>query len=244
MKNILCVKWGNKYDSYVEKLKNQIDNNCTCEYKFYCLTDNPKHPYDIKLPTLWDEHYNPEKNHFWAYRKLYMFNEELFPELDGDEFLFFDLDVLIHNSINPFFNLEMDKPWIIRGWWNNIETCILNYGKGISPLTNSSVIRWNRGQLKHVYDHVQKNTKFIFFTYKSLDNYINHHWYDIFEDRSDTFNVFEKGLIYSWYKGNIYSSDMETKKLRNDHIVCLFNNSAETNEHMYDIREIKKLWNQ
>ena len=54
MINIICVKWGTKYDTYVEKLKTQIENNCTLDYKFFCLTDNPKESYDIQLPTTWD----------------------------------------------------------------------------------------------------------------------------------------------------------------------------------------------
>ena len=242
MKNILCVKWGDKYDSYVDKLKQQVENNCSYDFNFYCLTDNPQKEYDILLPTRWDKYFNSNRNSFWAYRKCYMFNESLFPEIHGNEFLFFDLDILIHNSIDSFFELEMSKPWIVKGWWNNIETCIKNYGKGISPVTNSSVIRWNRGQLGHIYNHILDNSEFVFFTYKSIDNYINRHWYNILEDRSDTFNVFEKGLIYSWYKGNVYPNDMEIKKLRKDHVICLFNNSSETGEHMYEIQEIKSLW--
>ena len=50
--------------------------------------------------------------------------------------------------------------------------------------------------------------------------------------------------MYSWYKGNIFPNDMDLKKIRNDHKICLFNNSADTknNEHMYEIDEIKELW--
>ena len=158
MKNILCVKWGNKYSTeYVEKLKQQLEKHCSYDFNFYCLTTNPEKEYDIPLPMKWNKHFIPDKNHFWAYRKLYMFNEELFPDIKGDEFLFFDLDVIFHNNIVYFFELEMSKPWIIRGWWNDIEVCKKNYNKGVSPLINSSVIRWNRGQLLDVYNHIKNN---------------------------------------------------------------------------------------
>ena len=162
MKNILCVKWGDKYSSlYVEKLKQQIEKYCSYDFNFYCLTDKPEKEYDLQLPQLWDKYFIPDKNHFWAYRKLYMFNDFI----EGDEFLFFDLDVILHNSIDYFFELEMSKPWIVRGWWNDIEVCKKNYNKGISPLINSSVIRWNRGQLKDIYDHITfvPRIYFIFF---------------------------------------------------------------------------------
>ena len=114
MKNILCVKWGDKYSTeYVEKLKQQIEKHCSYDFNFYCLTDKPEKEYDLQLPELWDKYFIPDR--FWAYRKLYMFDEELFPDIQGDEFLFFDLDVVFHNSIDYFFELEMSKPWIVRG---------------------------------------------------------------------------------------------------------------------------------
>tara|TARA_B100000073_G_scaffold320098_1_gene299514 strand:- start:267 stop:779 length:513 start_codon:yes stop_codon:yes gene_type:complete len=168
-----------------------------------------------------------------------MFDEELFPDIQGDEFLFFDLDVVFHNSIDYFFELEMNKPWIVRGWWNNLEECKKNYNKGISPLINSSVIRWNRSQLKEIYDHVNDNAEYIFFTYKTIDNYFNRVWYDIRDDQSEKFNLFEKNKIYSWYKGNIFPDDMENNVLRKDHIVCLFNNNT-----IEDDKAIEEVWKQ
>jgi len=243
MKNILCVKWGDKYNGYEEKLKEQLEKHCSFDFNFYCLTDNPTKEYHIQLPNHWDEYYVP--NMFWAYRKFYMFNENLFPEIEGDEFLYFDLDIIFHRSVDYFFNLDMEKPWIIRGWWNSHEKCKLNYNKGESPLVNSSVIRWNRGQLLDVYNHIagetilynKSNTSYIFAAFKTIDNYLNRIWYDVENDRSDLFNVFERNIIYSWYKGNTYPYDMETKKLREDHILCLFNNSSTE-----DDGDIEKLW--
>ncbi len=243
MKNILCVKWGDKYDAYVEKLKKQIEDNCSFDFNFYCLTDNPQNDYDIQLPTTWDPYYNPETNYFWAYRKCYMFNENLFPQIKGKEFLFFDLDVLFHKSIDEFFKLNMDKPWIVRGWWNDADNCKKNFGKIKSTPLNSSIIRWNRGQLKPLYDHIEKHYEYIFFTYSTIDNYFNQCWYNIHDEEDGFLKGFNKGLIYSWYKGNIFPDDMDTKILRKDHTVCLFNNSAQgVDEHMDQVEEIKNLW--
>ena len=265
MKNILCVRWGDKYDDHVEKLKEQVDKHCSSEYKFFCLTDNPKHSYDIQLPTTWDEHFDPVKNKFWAYRKCYMFNEDMFPELDGDEFLYLDLDILIHSSIDPLFELDDSHPLIVRGWWNDLVNCKKNYGKIKSTPLNSSIVKWKRGQMKPVYDHIDGYTDFIFFSYSTIDNYFNHFWYDMHTEgtshdldissirpgQSDKklFNVFEPGITYSWYKGNIYPDDMEPNKLRPENMICLFNNSHSVNigsmgdEHMYEIEEVKALWN-
>ena len=242
MKNILCVKWGDKYDAYVEKLKEQVENNCSYDFNFYCLTDNPQKEYDIPLPTHWDKYFIPEKNAFWAYRKFYMFNENLFP-FEGDEFLFFDLDILIHKSIDPLFELDMEKPWIVRGWWNDIENCKKNFGKIKSTPLNSSIIRWNRGQLQPVYKQISKEPEYIFFTYPTIDNYLNHCWYDIHDEDEGFLNPLPQGITYSWYKGNVYPVDMEKKVLRKNHMICLFNNSAAgIDEHMHEISELNGLY--
>ena len=245
MKTIVCVKWGQRYDDYVEKLKANCEKYGTFD-RFYCLTDRPERDYDIALPTHWDKHFNPESRQFWAYRKCYMFNEDLFPEMEGDEFLFLDLDVLFHQSIDAFWELDMEHPWIIQGWWNDLGNSRAQYGKIVATSLNSSVIRWNRGQLKPIYDHINDNAEYIFFFYRTIDNYFIHHWYDLHKQEPVLFDVFPKGMIYSYYKGNIYPEDMELNKIRPECIVCLFNNSAAYGEkeieHMWEIEEIKDLW--
>ncbi len=265
MKNILCVRWGDKYNDHVEKLKQQVETRCSLDYKFFCLTDKPKYSYDIQLPTTWDHHFDPVRNGFWAYRKCYMFNEDLFPQLDGDEFVYLDQDILIHNSIDSLFLRDTNNPWIVRGWWNDTENCKKNYGKIKSTPLNSSIIRWNRGQLKPVYDHINDHADYIFFTYSTIDNYFNHFWYNLYdefeaetsmlddikkgESTKKLFRGFEQGIAYSWYKGNIFPEDMDLNKVRTDNMICLFNNSYSINagktgdEHMYEIDEVKKLWN-
>ena len=109
---ILCVLWGDKYGrEFVEKLKDQCEKKCSVPYNFYCLTDNPLHSYDIPLPVDWNDY---ENGNFWAYRKLYMFNESHY-DIRGDNFLYMDLDVIIHQDLKYFFELEMDRPYIVRG---------------------------------------------------------------------------------------------------------------------------------
>jgi len=227
---ILCVKWGDKYDhTYVEKLKEQCEQNCSVPFNFYCLTDNPTKPYDIQLPTTWDAYYHADRDFFWAYRKYYVFglgNNNFLPEIEGEQFLLLDLDVRIHQDLKYFFELSMDKPWIVRGWWNNPDTVKQNFAKHKSTPLNSSVIRWNRNQLKDVFDNINRNAEVIFFTYPSADNYFNHHWYNIWDEDASFFQGFPQGDIYSWYKGNVYPDDMEKHKLRENMKICLYNNSG------------------
>ena len=249
---IICVRWGNKYDfTYVKKLKEQCEENCSVPFNFYCLTDSlinlPDRPYipkQIQLPTYWDKYYMKDRNFFWAYRKCYMFRDderdEDFGEIEGNKFLFLDLDVIIHQDLKYFFDLPMDKPYIVRGWWNNTSTVKRNFSKHKSTPLNSSVIRWDRGQLNDVWNQINANPEVIFFTYPSLDNYLNHKWYNIWDEDMGFFRGFPKGDIYSWYKGNTFPDDMEKRKTREDHKICLFNNST-FNEGIND-EEIKKLW--
>ena len=158
---------------------------------------------------------------------------------DNSKFLFLDLDVIIHQDLKYFFDLPNDKPWIVRGWWNDIHMVKQNYAKYKSTPLNSSTILWKKGQMVPVWDHVKSNKEFIFFTYPSLDNYFAHHWYDPWKEDEGFLQGFPQGDIYSWYKGNIFPDDMEKKKKREDHKICLFNNSAETS----DVEELKSLWN-
>ena len=224
MNNVFCIKWGDKYDdSYVEKLKEQCEKNCSVDFNFYCFTDNPTRECDIQLPTYLDKHYIPSKNFFWAWRKCYMFSDD---HVEGDRFLFLDLDVIIHQDLKYFFELPMDKPWIVRGWWNDPDTVKQNFAKHKSTPLNSSVIRWDRGQLKKVYNEINKHAEVIFYTYPSADNYFNHHWYNVWNEDKGFFRGFPQGDIYSWYKGNVFPNDMEAHKLREDHKICLYNNSG------------------
>ena len=284
---ILCVNWGNKYGrTYVKKLKEQVEKNCSVPFNFYCLTDKPAlgHRYDIILPTYWDEYFLPEKKFFWAYRKCYMFGlthddvetrearyhwwlkhhynrthdetsmkfnvrwkndleAKLFHRIgriQGNKFLYLDLDVIIHQDLKYFFDLPMDKPYIVRGWWNDASVCKKNFAKYKSTPLNSSVIRWDRGQLYEVWKEIYANPEMCFFTYPSIDNYLNHRWYNIWKENSGFFKGFPKGDIYSWYKGNIFPKDMKLNKIRKNHKICLFNNSTQTEGE--NDEEIKKLW--
>ena len=120
---------------------------------------------------------------------------------------------------------------------------IRNFSKFKSTPLNSSIIRWNRGQLKKIYNEINQNSEFIFFTYPTIDNYFNHRWYNIHDEESGFLNPLPKKIIYSWYKGNMYPDDMQEKVLRKDHMICLFNNSTkDVYEHMHEISELNGLY--
>jgi len=83
---ILCLKHGTKYSAeYVNKLYNMVARNCTLDYEFVCLTDDPKGINEnIKILPL------PGHLQGW-WCKPYMFSKDL--PLKGTV-LYMDLDVV------------------------------------------------------------------------------------------------------------------------------------------------------
>lgn len=232
MKTILCTKWGTKYDGYELKLYDKVKPWCD---KFYCITDNPVNDFDIKMPDLFGD-----QPGFFTYQKLYQFDEDLVG-IEGDKFLAFDLDVLIHNSIEPLWDL--DEPYILQSKWQDPYLTHKNWGRNRSVTINSSLIRWDRGQCLPVFNDVVKHKDYTFFTYYGLDNYLTRRFHKIGEDKC-FFKFFPKGIAYSWYKGNVWPDDMEIRKLRPDHMICMFNNSCIDipDEDLHEIPELRGQW--
>ena len=105
--NIICMKWGEKYDSsYVNKLFNMVSRNLDRNFRFICLTDDNSgflssiESFDLPKLNLPDG--IPERG--WT--KLVTFSENLF-DIQG-QCLFLDLDLIIVNRIDELFELEGD----------------------------------------------------------------------------------------------------------------------------------------
>ena len=96
--NVVCVNWGDKYASeYVTRLHAMVSRNTTKNFKIYCLTDKPTAYQEpivpIQLPTGLEGWWN----------KMLLFKPGVLPE---GEYLYFDLDVVIVDNIDCFFEFE------------------------------------------------------------------------------------------------------------------------------------------
>lgn len=144
------MKWGDVYDAdYVNILYKSVKNHLTLEYRFVCLTDDPRGllgdietfplPY-VDLPQRYRDH--------GGWLKLCVFQSELY-DLQGPT-LFLDLDVVVLESLTPFFlkGLESGTLMIIRDWPVGFRK-IFRHRPAIG---NSSVFFFHIGSLSQVYD--------------------------------------------------------------------------------------------
>lgn len=130
-----CVIHGDLYDwQYVEKLYNMLQRNFNLEVKFHVYTEHnrPVPGYMIKHDLEnWPEA-NRHKKGWWY--KMQLFNQEHF----AGDLLYFDLDVVLVNSLDWICELPTGKFWAIRDfrylqnenlyeinssmmWWNVAE---------------------------------------------------------------------------------------------------------------------------
>ena len=132
---ILCLKHGTKYSSeYVNRLYNMVKRNCSIDYEFVCLTENPN-GLDPNIKTV---PLPPGLKGWWC--KPYMFSNDL--PLNGTV-LYLDLDVVISNNIDKLFMYEPTKWCTIRDFTRVMRPQWQKY--------NSSVVRFKTGELDYVW---------------------------------------------------------------------------------------------
>lgn len=142
---IVCLKHGKKYNVYyVNKLYNMVKRHSTVSFKFACITENPEglnsDIHVLNLPMLGG-------TRGWWF-KPYIFSNQ-FP-LHGT-ILFLDLDLVIANPIDKFWDFEPDKNVIIENFKLPKQDTSNDF--------NSSVIRFNSHSLPHIYNDYVASSK-------------------------------------------------------------------------------------
>ena len=142
--NIVCIKWGKKFDSsYVNKLYSAVNRNCSNFDRFICLTEDPEgidpnvEVFDI-----------PRTDLEICWNKITLFEKTLH-DIEG-QILFFDLDVVIKDNINEFFDFSPESKFVSISEWN---MDYVDYGmmlnENIRPF-NGSAMRFDVGSLSFV----------------------------------------------------------------------------------------------
>jgi len=163
---IVCIKWGNKYShDYVQNLKAACIRHIPHD-KFTCFTDDPVPLVDNRmlpsdLPTWWS--------------KIGLFRPGL---LKGDV-LYLDLDVVVTDSIEPFFEAyqsDKTKLWTL----DDFGYSLINK-RSVDPNTrrllggdgtvNSSVMLW-RGENPAMHEVYKNFTREVMDVLHGDQNYI------------------------------------------------------------------------
>jgi len=140
---IVCLKHGQKYScEYVNRLYRMVQRNCTLPYKFVCLTEDPDGLYD-EIET-----YDLPKNLSGWWCKPYVFSPDL--PFNGTV-LYLDLDVVIASNIDKLFGYSPYQWCVIRDFTRAMRPKWHKY--------NSSVVRFESGQLAHIWQEFEKNHK-------------------------------------------------------------------------------------
>ncbi len=163
MVNVICMKWGEKYDAkYVNILRSMVARHLSREHRFACFTDNGHGIRDdvevFPLPVL-EIADGPER----CWRKLTTFEKTL-GDLQGTT-LFLDLDVVIVDSLDPFF--ELPGQFLISHDWHWHRK---------RPITgNSSCYRFEIGAHTDVIEVFRRDPEMIRRKYRNEQAFLSHH---------------------------------------------------------------------
>lgn len=143
MLNVLCTKYGTKYDSrYVNHLYCMVKRNLKTPFRFVCFTDNPSgimtdHIQTFPLP-------DPSLIGWWS--KLAYFKYPLY-DIQGT-ILSFDLDMIILNSLDDLVSYAefTDELYIMKDHFHQNKN-------------NSSVMMFEAGTMTDVYDNFKQKQK-------------------------------------------------------------------------------------
>ena len=176
--HVLCLKHGKKYSAeYVNKLYSMVKRHCKLDFEFVCLTDDPTDiAKEIKIIPL------PKNVSGW-WCKPYMFSKDI--PLRG-KILYMDLDVVIARNIDHLFLYEIDSWCVIRDFTRKMRPSWQKY--------NSSVIRFNSGQLTHFWEDFEIDQENIQRRFHGDQDWL----YDVAQRTHTKAKLFPDNWILSW----------------------------------------------
>ncbi len=154
------MKWGPLYGpEYVNRLRSMVRRHLSYEHRFVCFTERAEGIDPaveiLPLPEISLPEGAPER----GWNKLTMFQPRLH-DLEGDT-LFLDLDVVILDSIDPFFEAEGEF-LIIKDW---------KYPRRITG--NSSVFRFQPNAHSYVLENFVDNLEEVRASFRNEQAYLS-----------------------------------------------------------------------
>ena len=156
---IFCMKWGTLYGAeYVNRLHSMVKRNLTLDFKMVCFTDDENGIIDevdcYPIPEIDVPGNLPER----MWKKLTTLKGDLYG-LKGTA-LFLDLDVVIVDNIDCFFEADGDF------------RIIKDYNKQWRITGNSSVYRFEIGDHPYVFDYFVSNFESIRKEHRNEQEYL------------------------------------------------------------------------
>lgn len=150
-KNVICIKWGTQYGAfYVNKLYNMVKRNSDYPINFYCFTENTDGlDQNIIIKPLPKMNVKELK---YAYQKEAGLCDDNLGGLTGQRVLYFDLDTLIVDNIDCFFELPKNDEFYIINDWNS---------RG-NKVGQASCYSWVVGTLGFIKDDFEKEPENIY----------------------------------------------------------------------------------
>lgn len=138
--NVVCMKWGSLYGpDYVNRLRSMVRRHLRRPHRFMCFTEDPAGlDADVETAPLPPITLDPA-HAATPWNKIGLFNPTL-ADLTGPA-LFLDLDLVVIDSLDPFFDYEPGRFCIIHNWTHPDRR-----------VGNSSVYRFEVGADSYVLD--------------------------------------------------------------------------------------------
>jgi hypothetical protein len=146
--NLVCMRWGDRYSvDFVHILRASVERHLRRPFRFICITEQPA-VVDAAIETCPIPD-NPGLMDYWwpnVFLKL-VITRDGFAGLSGPT-LFMDLDIVIMDSLDPFFDYHPGENCIIHNWVERRKQIL----RRRPDVGNSSLFRFDAGRSQYIYE--------------------------------------------------------------------------------------------
>ena len=168
--NIVCMKWGQRYGThYVNLLYRGIQQHLSLPFNFFCFTDNDQGmDAGIQVRDIREliAHESMRNTVFTKYTILHSSMGLTGPTL------FFDIDLIVMNSIDDLFAWNKGQFCIIWNWIAWRKTIL----HGRPRIGNSSVFRFDAGTgaYDHILERYLEDPKYVYEAFDTEQSFMSH----------------------------------------------------------------------